>query len=149
MTEIKQRLINQAGINLIKQFEGLQLKAYRDCVNVLTIGYGHTGPDVHEGLSITTQRAIDLLQQDLRSAGYDVQAHVTSVLTDNQYAALVSLVFNVGAGALIGTQLAHHLNAKEWQAAADGILKFDHAGGKQIAGLTRRRQAERALFLKP
>jgi len=142
------RPINTAGLALVKEFEGLFKTAYHDMVNMLTIGWGHTGPDVHVGMTITEAQAETLLQSDLQKAGADVIAALPGVtLNDNQYAALTSLVFNVGGGALHGTNLAALLKAGNIKAAADGILKFDHAGGKQVAGLTRRREAERVLFL--
>jgi len=142
------RPINTAGLALVKEFEGLFKTAYHDMVNVLTIGWGHTGPDVHAGMTITEAQAETLLQSDLQKAGSNVIAALPGVtLNDNQYAALTSLVFNVGGGALQGTNLAALLKAGSMKAAADGILKFDHAGGSQVAGLTRRREAERALFL--
>jgi lysozyme len=144
------RPINTAGLALVKEFEGLFKTAYHDMVGVLTIGWGHTGPDVHVGMTITEAQAETLLQDDLQKAGADVIAALSGVtLNDNQYAALTSLVFNVGGGALHGTNLAAMLKSGNMKAAADGILKFDHAGGQQVKGLTRRREAERKLFLTP
>jgi lysozyme len=139
--------INEAGLALIKSFEGLQLHAYRDSVGVLTIGWGHTGPDVTPGLTITEAQAEALLENDLRGAEADVQRLVKPQLTPNQFAALVSLVFNVGPGCLHGTHLAADVNASNWHQAADDFLAYDHAGGVVLAGLLRRRQAERKLFL--
>ena len=139
--------INDAGVALIKHFEGLDLNAYQDSVGVWTIGYGHTGPDVHPGLVITLQQALDLLQSDLLGARKDVTRLVTVDLNPNQYAALVSLAFNVGAGCLIGTHLAADLKSGNFDAAADDFLRFDHAGGQVLQGLLNRRRAERELFL--
>ena len=132
---------NQAGLQLIESFEGLRLTSYQDSVGVWTIGYGHT-QGVKPGQTITQQQAQAFLQQDLGVAEAGVNK-LGLTLTDNQFAALVSFTFNLGAGNLA------KLMKNGLAAAADRILLFDHAGGKVLAGLTRRRQAERALFLTP
>jgi len=144
-----QRQINQAGIDLVKEFEGLVLVAAPDIVGVPTVGYGHTGPDVHNGMQITQAQAEALLRGDMTNSEQAVIRLVKVPLTDNQFAALVSLVFNVGPGALINTHLAEDLASGNMSAAADDFLRFNHAGGRVVAGLTRRRQAERVLFLTP
>ena len=132
---------NDAGLKLIESFEGLRLTAYQDSVGVWTIGYGHT-KGVKQGQTITQQQAERFLQQDLAVAEAAVN-RLGLTLSDNQFAALVSFTFNLGAGNL--TKLLKNGLA----AAADRILLFDHAGGKALPGLTRRRTAERALFLTP
>ena len=132
---------NQAGLVLIESFEGLRLNSYQNSVGVWTIGYGHT-QGVQPGQTITQQQAQAFLQQDLGVAEAGVNK-LGLTLTDNQFAALVSFAFNLGAGNL-NKLMSHGLAA-----AADRILLFDHAGGRQLPGLTRRRQAERALFLTP
>lgn len=139
--------INEAGLNLIKEFEGCDLEAYRDSVGVPTIGYGHTA-GVQMGQVITQEQATEFLQEDLKQAAADVARIVKPQLTPNQFAALVSIVFNVGPGAIEGTRFGAALNASEWQTAADLFLEFDHAGGRVLPGLLRRRQAERTLFLQ-
>jgi lysozyme len=132
---------NQAGLNLIESFEGLRLQSYQDSVGVWTIGYGHT-QGVKQGQTITQPQAEAFLQQDLGVAEAGVNG-LGQTLTDNQFAALVSFTFNLGAGNL-------KTLFKDGPAAVpDRILLFDHAGGKQLPGLTRRRQAERALYLTP
>jgi lysozyme len=133
--------INAAGLQLIESFEGLRLQSYQDSVGVWTIGYGHT-LGVKAGQTITQQQAQAFLQQDLGVAETAVNK-LGLTLTDNQFAALVSFTFNLGAGNL------NKLMNQGLAAAPDRILLFDHAGGKQLPGLTRRRQAERALFLTP
>jgi lysozyme len=132
---------NQAGLKLIESFEGLRLTAYQDSVGVWTIGYGHT-KGVKKGQKITEQQAEAFLQQDLGVAEAAVNK-LKLKLTGNQFAALVSFTFNLGAGNL--TKLMKNGLA----ATADRILLFDHAGGKKLKGLTRRRTAERKLFLTP
>ena len=141
--------INQAGIDLIKQFEGLSLVSYQDSVGVWTIGIGHVGPDAYEGRHITQEQADDLLRHDLEHAETAIDSLVLVPLTDNQFAALVSFTFNLGAGALRGSTLLRLLNDGDYNEAASQLLHWNHAGGHVLAGLTRRRQAERELFLKP
>ncbi|HZW54277.1 MAG TPA: lysozyme [Candidatus Elarobacter sp.] len=148
------RQINQAGLDLIKSFEGYarqvagstDVKAYQDVVGIWTIGYGHTGRDVHEGLRITQAQAENLLRGDLATAERIVLNAVKVSLSDNEYAALVSFVFNTGS--LPGTTLLRLLNAGDRAGAADQFLRWNKAGGSVVAGLTRRRKAERELFLK-
>ena len=132
---------NQAGLQLIESFEGLRLNSYQDSVGVWTIGYGHT-KGVRQGQTITQQQAQAFLQQDLGVAESAVNK-LGLTLTDNQFAALVSFTFNLGGGNL------NKLLSQGLAAAPDRILLFDHAGGRVLPGLTRRRQAERALFLTP
>ena len=132
---------NQAGLTLIETFEGLRLNAYQDSVGVWTIGYGHT-MGVKPGQTITQQQAQAFLQQDLGVAEAAVNSH-NLLLNDNQFAALVSFTFNLGGGNL------KILFKNGIAAVPDRILLFDHAGGRQLPGLTRRRQAERALYLTP
>jgi lysozyme len=138
--------INAAGLNLIKDFEGYRLSAYNDGVGVPTIGYGHTGPDVYYGLTITKARADQLLTQDLQRFETAVNGAAKVPLNDNQFAALVSFTYNVGEGALRGSTLLQLLNAGDYNGASAQFLKWTYAGGQQLAGLYRRRQAERALF---
>jgi lysozyme len=132
---------NQAGLQLIESFEGLRLTSYQDSVGVWTIGYGHT-LGVKAGQTITQQQAQAFLQQDLGVAEGAVN-RLGLTLTDNQFAALVSFTFNLGAGNL------NKLMKNGLAAVPDRILLFDHAGGRALPGLTRRRQAERALYLTP
>lgn len=133
--------INQAGLQLIESFEGLRLQSYQDSVGVWTIGYGHT-MGVQSGQTITQPQAEAFLQQDLATAEGAVN-NLGETFTDNQFAALVSFTFNLGAGNL------KILFKNGLAAVPDRILLFDHAGGRQLPGLTRRRQAERALYLTP
>ena len=148
--------INSAGLKLVEEFEGYAKKlqdgservmAYRDSVGVLTIGFGHTGSDVTEGKIISRAQAEQLLKEDLKEAETGVNRLVKVPLNDNQFSALVSFVFNLGAGTLEKSTLLKLLNQSKYQEAADQFLRFDKAGGKVLAGLTRRREAERKLFL--
>jgi lysozyme len=134
------------GLSLTEQFEGCELTAYQDQVGVWTIGYGHTGPDVTPGLSITLDQAQALLAQDVAGASVCVNKVIAVQLTQDEFDALVDFVFNLGAGAFTGSTLVRDLNAGDFTAAAAQFDLWDHAGGAVVAGLLRRRQAEAALF---
>ncbi|MEM6596590.1 MAG: glycoside hydrolase family protein [Cyanobacteria bacterium P01_C01_bin.69] len=138
--------INAAGLELIKSFEGLRLNAYLDAVGVWTIGYGHTrtaGP----GQRVSFAEATALLREDVATFEKAVTRAVRVPITANQYAALVSFAYNVGSGALNSSTLLRRLNAGDTFGAANEFLRWNRAGGRVLAGLTRRREAERALFL--
>jgi lysozyme len=131
---------------LTEQFEGLRLTAYQDSVGVWTIGYGHTGSDVRPGLTITQEQAGALLQQDVAGAVAAVNRLVTVTLTQNQFDALVDFTFNEGQGNLASSTLLRELNAGNTAGAAAQFLVWVYAGGVQLPGLVKRRQAEAALF---
>lgn len=136
---------SQRGIELLKQFEGLRLNAYRDSAGVLTIGYGST-TDVEPGDSITPEGAERLLREDLKNAERAVEQLVTVPLNANQHAALVSFVFNLGFGNLASSTLLKRLNAGDYQGAQQEFGRWIYANGKVMAGLERRRNAEAQLF---
>jgi lysozyme len=138
---------SKTGLALTEQFEGCRLTAYQDQVGVWTIGYGHTGPDVTPGLTITQQQAEDLLASDVSSAASAVNNFVTVQLTQNEFDALVDFVFNLGSGAFAKSTLLRSLNAGQFATAAAQFDEWDHAGGAVVAGLLRRRQAETNLFI--
>lgn len=140
------RHINQAGLDLIKRFEGVDLSPYPDVRGVWTIGYGHTHGVDETYPDITLAEAENLLQGDLRAAEGYVGKFITATLTDNQFAALVSLTYNCGTAPLL-MHLGGYVNAGKMAEAADEFLKWNHSGGKVYDGLTNRRDAERALFL--
>ncbi len=151
------RRCNAAGRSIIMSFEDLRLQAYRCPAGVLTIGYGHTGPDVVKGMTITKLQAEALLAGDLSRFERDVASLVKAPVTDNQFAALVSFAFNVGSDidadvipeGLGDSTLLKKLNAGDAAGAADEFLKWAKSGGQRLRGLVRRRHAERALFLTP
>lgn len=139
--------ISQKGIDLIKSFEGLELKAYKDSVGVVTIGYGSTGPHVAMGQTITESQAETLLKSDVGRFEKGVEDLVTVPLNQNQFDALVSFSFNLGLGNLKSSTLLRKLNSLDYVGAANEIPRWDKAGGKVLKGLTRRRLAEKELFL--
>ncbi|WP_302811421.1 glycoside hydrolase family protein [Roseburia hominis] len=138
--------IGQAGLALIKQYEGCRLAAYRCAAGVWTIGYGHTA-GVHSGMTITQARADAYLQQDIaKFEGYvnnPAYVPITEQLNQNQFDALVSFAFNLGAGNL--RKLCKGRTAAQ---IALAMPSYNKAAGKVLAGLTRRRKAEQALFNK-
>lgn len=142
------RQINQAGIDLIKEFEGLRTKAYKDPVGIWTIGYGHT-ETAKRGMTVTPEQAEDLLRRDLYTAESAVNRLVTVPLSDNQFAALVSFVFNVGEGAFRGSTLLRRLNAGNYGAVPDQLKRWNRAGGRVLNGLVRRREDEARLWSTP
>lgn len=143
--------INHKGIELIKLYEGCVLQAYPDPGTgrePWTIGFGHT-QGVKPGMKITQQQAEQFLCQDLAEFEQAIADLVKVPLNENQFSALCSWVYNCGINALATSTLLKKLNAGDYNAAADELLKWDKAAGKKLAGLTRRREAERSLFLLP
>lgn len=138
--------ISQAGIDLIKSFEGCKLTAYQDSVGVWTIGYGHTG-DVYPGMIITQEKAEELLRSDLKTAENAVNAKVIYPITQNMFDALVSLTFNIGSDAFGTSTLLKKLNQGDINGAANEFDKWIYAGSKVQPGLVRRRAAEKEMFL--
>lgn len=141
------------GIELIKQFEGLELEAYQDIAGVWTIGYGHTGPDVEPGMRISEREAEELLRRDLTPREQAVDNLTSVELNQNEFDALVSFVYNVGIDAYRRSTARRRLNKGNRTEAAEALTWWNKAtvGGvlREVAGLTRRRAAERALFLTP
>ncbi|MEG5818345.1 lysozyme [Enterobacter hormaechei] len=142
---------SEKGIALIKQFEGCKLTAYQDSVGVWTIGYGWTQPvdgkPIRAGMTIKQETAERLLKTGLVSYESDVSRLVKVGLTQGQFDALVSFTYNLGARSLSTSTLLRKINAGDYAGAADEFLRWNKAGGKVLNGLTRRREAERALFL--
>ena len=134
------------GINLIKEFEGFRARSYLCPANVLTIGYGHT-KTCQPGQVISTIKGEELLKEDLVRFERAVNVLVKVPLTQNQFDALVSFAFNVGVGAFKKSTLLRLLNQGNYKQAADEFMRWVHGGGVKLAGLVRRRQAERNLFL--
>lgn len=139
----------EKGIQLICQFEGLRLERYRDAVGLWTIGYGHLilKNELNKLLKVTTGEAKGLLRKDLKRTEQGVSKMLTYTATQNQYDALVSFAFNLGAGNLKKSTLLKKFNAGDIQGAALEFKKWNKAGGKVLTGLTRRRDAEMKLFL--
>ena len=141
------RTTNPAGLDLIKRFEGLRLRAYKCPAGRWTIGYGHTA-GAHEGQEITEAEAERLLREDLIYFEGRVAALTQGLdLNDNEFSALVSFAFNLGEGALARSTLLKKLRANDTTGAADEFGRWVYAGGRVLQGLIHRRLAERELFL--
>ncbi|SKA08641.1 lysozyme [Cetobacterium ceti] len=137
--------IGKNGLDLIKQEEGLRLKAYKCQAGVLTIGYGHTR-GVKENDVITEEQAEKLLIEDLAESEKWVNKLVKVPLSQNQFDALVSFVFNLGAGALQDSTLLKNLNQGQYYQASQEFKWWRKAGGEVLEILMRRRFRERDLF---
>ena len=142
--ENKQASVN--ALTLLKQVEGCKLKAYQDGGGVWTIGYGHTGPDVTPGLVITQQRAEELLAQDVKKVEGYINSLVTSALTQNQFDALVSFVYNVGKKQFATSTLLRLLNQGQFTLAKEQFQRWKYDNGKEVQGLINRRVKEAELF---
>lgn len=133
---------SQKGIDLIKQFEGCRLKAYKAIPSekYFTIGYGHYGADVVEGMTISQTDAEEFLRRDLGK--FEAYVEKTGLkLNQNQFDALVSFTYNCGPGNLLKLVAGRTIPQ-----IGSAILKYNKAGGKVLKGLTRRREAEYKLY---
>lgn len=143
--------MNEAGLELVKRFEGCRLTAYLCPALVPTIGYGHTGPDVTEDdvgeKTITQEQANNLLMEDLYLFEMRVRKLLPREATQNQLAALASLAYNVGTMNLRTSTLLRKFNAGDIAGAAEQFPLWNKAGGRVLPGLIARRAAEQALFL--
>lgn len=140
---------SERGVNLIKSFEGLRLKAYPDPGTggaPWTIGYGSTGPNVKKGTVITESVAEGMLRHDLKKFEDVVNKNVHVQLTQGQFDALVSFTYNCGPGNFLKSSLLRDVNAGKFDDAADEFAKWNRAAGRVLPGLTRRRAAEADLF---
>lgn len=140
--------LGDAGTKLIQSFESCRLEAYQDGNGIWTIGWGHTDR-VQPGDTCTQAQADAWFIADTQNACTTVMRTVDLALTQNEFDALVSLCFNIGGGNFRSSTLAKVLNAGNIMAAADQFLVWNHIGGAVSPGLTRRREAERTLFLTP
>lgn len=142
------RRINDVGLAKLKGFEGMKLAAYRDGGGVWTIAYGHTGKDVHEGLEITPGEAERLLMADLCFFEAGVDAVTRDVPTkDCEFAAMVCLAFNVGLERFKSSTVLKKHRLANRMGAANAFLLWKYDNGKIVAGLLRRREAERLMYL--
>lgn len=146
--------VNQAAVDLVKEFEGFRADAYKDAVGVLTIGYGTTamagvGIKPALGMKISKSDAEAYLHAALDKFANQIAPAITAPINENEFGAFVSLAYNIGPGAFKKSSALRLFNAGDKAGAAKAILLWDKAGGKVLKGLTRRREAERKLFLTP
>ena len=142
-------IYSKNGLHLTESFEGCRLTSYPDPGtggSPWTVGYGHTGSDVHPNMTITKEQAEELLMQDVQKSEMTVANKIHTDITQDEFDALVDFVFNVGAGNFAGSTLLKKINAGDMKGAALEFEKWDMAAGRHMAGLLRRRQAEEKLF---
>lgn len=146
-------MINDAGLTLIRKWEGSRLGAYKDAKGIWTIGYGHTaaagGLVPKRGVKITQDEAERILARDLPQYERAVAAAIRHRMNENQFAACVSLCFNIGTAAFARSSVVRRWNANDVAGAANAFLMWTKAGKKTLKGLVARRKAERELFLTP
>ena len=133
------------GINLIKHFEGCELEAYQCSAGVWTIGYGHT-KGVAPGDSVSQEEAEQMLVDELHEYESYVNEYVTVALSQNQFDALVSWVYNLGPANLKASTMLKVLNSGEYEDVPAQMKRWNKAGGKVLEGLIRRREAEACLY---
>ena len=133
------------GIELIKHFEGCELEAYKCAAGVWTIGYGHIKGVTSDSV-ITQEQAEQMLVEELNEYEGYINNMVTTPLSQNQFDALVSWVYNLGGGNLKASTLLKVVNSGDFNGVPEQIMRWNKAGGKVLEGLTRRRQAEADLF---
>ena len=140
--------VSPKGRKLLTAREGCRLKAYKDSVGVWTVGVGHTGrmapPHVKPGMTISTHQADTFLAADLAPVERAIGQMVDVEMTQNQFDALASLIFNIGVGGFQGSTVRKRLNAKNYAGAADAFLLWE-----KPAALKKRREGERQQFLTP
>ncbi len=141
---------SKVGLALTERFEGCRFVAYKPLpTDPWTIGYGHTGPDVYEGMTCTQQQAMAWLILDTHEAQDAVNELVNIQLNQPEFDALVDFVYNVGREAFARSTMLRLLNGGDIRTAAGQFALWDHAGGRVVAGLLRRRLAEKKEFLNP
>ena len=133
------------GLALIKKFEGLELEAYQCAAGVWTIGYGHT-KDVQPGDVWSESHANHMLEVELEEFEEYINDNVTVALSQNQFDALVSWVYNLGPANLKASTMLKVLNSGDYEGVPAQIKRWNKAGGKVLEGLIRRREAEALLF---
>lgn len=145
--------LSQNGLNFIKAHEGLRLYAYQDSGGIWTIGYGTTTAagvgTIKEGMRITEAVAEMWLHKSLASYEATVNKGMTREATQNQYDAMVSLCYNIGAGGFLKSTVLRKFNAGDFEGAMKAFALWNKAGGKVLDGLIKRRRDEAALFSKP
>lgn len=138
--------MTESAKKLIKSFEGCRLKAYKCPAGVWTIGYGRT-TNVKEGDTCTQEQADIWFEEEYRRFKNNVKKLVKVSINANQLGALTSFAYNCGIGALQESTLLRKLNRGDFSGASNEFLRWNKAGGKELAGLTKRRKAEQKMFL--
>lgn len=152
---------NAEGLAIIKEFEGCKLISYQDGNGIWTIGWGHTGPDIMDGVTCTQEQADAWLEDDVGVATSIIADAITADLNENQFSACVSLCFNIGPGhkdvrdgfvtqrSGAPSTILTHINSGNLGSVPADFLQWDHVAGKTSAGLLRRRLREKMLWQTP
>jgi lysozyme len=152
--------MSENGLELLKQWEGFELKVYKDSAGLPTIGVGHlitkseqssgniviAGAPIPYANGLTDQQVLDLLSQDVQPAESSVNNGVKVELNQNQFDALVSFTFNVGGGSFSSSTLLKVLNQGQYDQVPDQLRRWNKAGGKVVQGLVNRRENEVNLW---
>jgi lysozyme len=141
--------IDKNGLDLIKDFEKLSLKSYRDSGGTLTVGYGHTGSDVGRWTRVSKRKAEKLLLEDVSATERAVADAIKVKTTQNQFNAMVSLAFNVGVSNFRQSTLLKLHNKRSFSRAKQEFVKWSKVGGKTSQGLLIRRRKEATLYGTP
>ena len=142
----KVRTVSHKGIEFIKQHEGFNAYRYKDSAGLWTIGYGHLIKKGEAYKHITHDMAERLLKRDIKTVEKAINKLVKVKLTQSQYDAVASFVFNVGEGAFKRSTMLYHINRSNYGVAANEFVKWVNAGGQRVNGLVKRRKAERRMF---
>jgi len=137
---------HETAINLIKSFESFRSKAYLDLAGIPTIGWGTT-KEIHLGMTTTKEQAEEWMREDVAKVANALTSLISIELTECQFSALVSLVYNIGVHNFSASTLLKKLHAEDLSGAAQEFLNWDYSGGRKIPGLSNRRKKEQALFL--
>lgn len=151
---LRNKLLGMAGAGslaiagvMIPDLEGVRYAPYRDVAGVLTVCYGHTGPDIKPGKKYSESECSALLQKDLVPFHRSVERSVKVPANEYQKAALITFSYNVGVAAFERSAVLRHLNAGNYQAACDGLRQWIYAGGKKWKGLINRREVEHEVCM--
>lgn len=147
VNELRDQRVNQIAVDFIKEKESCRTSAYKDLGGVWTIGYGHTGPEVQEGLQWSSSECEATLARDVEKVEEQVKALVKVPLNDNQMAALISFAYNLGVGALKRSELLSIINRADYLHASTGFMNWASVDGRRVKGLVKRRLEEALLFL--
>lgn len=144
--------VNEAGLALIRCYEGFRAKAYRCPVGVLTIGYGHTSmagpPEVRAGMVMSKRQAEEVLSADVAVFASEIARFIRPALTSNQFSALVSFAYNVGVGAFRKSSVLAAVNRNDFDSVPRRLNLWVKAGGRVLSGLVKRRASEGQLFMR-
>ncbi len=140
------RPVNAAAMAIADSSEGCVLHTYRDSAGILTAGWGHTGPDVLPGMTVSQAQADAWRAADMARSGAFVEARVKVPLSDDQFSVLAEFTYNIGTGAFLGSTLLRLLNQGKYDAVPAQLMRWTRVGGRVMPGLVARRAKEAALF---